>query len=73
MTNENAVEWIKRRSVTARTKHFETKLNFCRENYEAEVFSIEHIDGNKNPADLMTKQLGWQKIEEHCRKMGMFM
>ena len=33
--------------------------------------AIEHVDGDMNPADLMTKQLGLQKIEQFCEMIGL--
>ena len=69
--NANAVNWIKTRAVTDRTKHFETKLNLCRDSYERGEITIEHIKGTENPADLMTKQLNWNTIEKHCMQMGL--
>ena len=69
--NHNAVNWITTRGVTDRTKHFETKLNLCRESFDDGDFHIEQIPGNENPADLMTKQLCWKKMEKHCTAMGM--
>ena len=69
--NQNAVNWIRQRAVTDRTKHFEVKLNFCRDSWEAGEFIIDHINGDKNPADLMTKQLSWKKIQYFCAMIGM--
>jgi hypothetical protein len=42
-----------------------------KESYDQQEFEIERIAGEDNPADLMTKQLGRNKIEQHCAKMGM--
>jgi hypothetical protein len=69
--NQNAVDWMKTRAVTDRTKHFDVKLNMCRDMFENGDFGIEHVDGNENPADLMTKQLGWKKINQFCGMIGM--
>ena len=69
--SDNAISWIKNRGVTDRSKHFATKLNMVKESYDQQEFDIERIAGEDNPADLMTKQLGRNKIEQHCAKMGM--
>ena len=69
--NTNAVAWVKSRAVTDRTKHFEAKLNLCRDSYVNGDFKIEHIDGVENPADLMTKQLSMQKVAKFSAMLGM--
>ena len=71
--SDNAISWIKNRGVTDRSKHFATKLNMVKESYDQQEFEIEQISGDDNPADLMTKQLGRNKTERHCTKMGMLM
>ena len=71
--NQNAVNWIRIRGVSDRTKHFETKLNFCRDKYEEKLFDIHHIGSQENPADLMSKQLTWQKMDQFCDVMGLKM
>jgi hypothetical protein len=69
--SDNAISWIKNRGVTDRSKNFSTKLNMVTESYHQGEFEIEQISGEDNPADLMTKQLGRIKMEQHCAKMGM--
>ena len=71
--SNKSISWIKNRGVTDRTKHFATKLNMVTEDYNNQEFEIEQISGEDNPADLLTKQLGRNKTEQHCAKMGMLM
>jgi hypothetical protein len=67
----NAVNWFQTLAVTDRTKHFATKLNLCRDSFEAAEFEIQRVSGTHNPADLMSKQRPWQKHDQFTKALGM--
>jgi hypothetical protein len=69
--SEKAIGWVKSNAVTDRTKHFEVRLNMCRQQYAFNNFELKYISGKDNPADMVSKQLGPNDILKHCGAIGM--
>merc|ERR1712137_404097 len=71
--NKGAVDHSNNFTVGGRTKHMETKQLFLRELKEEGVLKIQWLGGDKNDADLFTKNLpaaSYHKhAEDYCRKV----
>ncbi|KAG5899309.1 hypothetical protein JTB14_029262 [Gonioctena quinquepunctata] len=55
--NASAIKLAKNPEFHKRSKHIEMRYHFVREKYQEGVIKIEHIDGQKQIADIMTKPL----------------
>ncbi|KAG5873098.1 hypothetical protein JTB14_035250 [Gonioctena quinquepunctata] len=55
--NSSAIKLAKNPEFHKRSKHIEMRYHFVREKYQEGVIKIEHIDGQKQIADIMTKPL----------------
>lgn len=51
-----------------RTKHIDVRVHFLREKVAEGVLELEHIEGSKQPADILTKALQRQRFE-HLRSL----
>jgi hypothetical protein len=69
--NSNAILWIKERKTTMRTRHFDLRLEFIREMMDDNLFEIEYVNTDRNPADIMTKVLGKNKHEKFVKMIGL--
>ncbi|KAG5862373.1 hypothetical protein JTB14_002955 [Gonioctena quinquepunctata] len=55
--NASAIKLAKNSEFHKRSKHIEMRYHFVREKCQEGVIKIEHIDGQKQIADIMTKPL----------------
>jgi hypothetical protein len=62
---------VKNGRGTRQNKHLHKRYNYIREQYIAKVIKVEHIPGNDNPADTLTKPLSAVPYLKHRRKMNM--
>ena len=54
-----------------RSKHIDIRYHYIREVIERKLAEVFFIDGDKNPADLLTKNLGSIKFLQFCPKYGL--
>ena len=55
----------------ARSKHIDICYHYIREVYDKGIVDIFYIDGNDNPADLFTKNLGETKFLKFRSQFGL--
>ncbi|KAJ0532731.1 putative RNA-directed DNA polymerase [Helianthus annuus] len=68
--NESAIALMKNPVFHGRSKHIDTKYHFIRECVEREQIEVEHISGDLQKADILTKALPRVKFEEMKQLMG---
>ena len=51
-------------------RHIDTQFLWIQESVRGGRISVKKIDGTLNPADMFTKALGAQALEEHLRRLG---
>ena len=66
--NKSAIQMIKNHDITRRAKHIEIKYNLVRLKYEQGLFEVEHIDGQHQIADFLTKPLGGPTLKENMER-----
>ena len=54
-----------------RSKHFDTKYHFVREQVEEGTIVLTHCPGKDNVADLFTKPLAKIKFGSYCSQLGL--
>ena len=64
--NKGAVDLINNWSVGGRTRHIEVRQYFLRNLKEDGVIETRWISGEKNTADLFTKNLGGKDYAKHA-------
>jgi hypothetical protein len=72
INNAGAIKLTKNLEFYKRSKHIEVR-HFCvRERYLNGDILIEHIDGRRQLADLLTKPIEHVQLEELCHEIGIF-
>jgi hypothetical protein len=66
MDNQGAIDLVNSWSVGGRTRHIETRQWFLRELKEKGIIRVEWVSGEKNKADLLTKNVTGGVFERHC-------
>jgi len=66
--NQSTIRIAKNPTYHSKTKHFEIHLNFIRDIVSKQQIKILFTPTDKQPADILTKALGFTKFE-NCRKM----
>jgi hypothetical protein len=69
--NQSAIALTKDDAYHARTKHFDIRHHFIREQVERNIIEVEYINTNENTADIFTKALNSRKLECHCEGMNL--
>ncbi|KAD6795740.1 hypothetical protein E3N88_06636 [Mikania micrantha] len=64
--NKSAIALMKNPVFHGRSKHINTRYHFIRECVENNQVKVEHISGNSQRADILTKALPKVKFEESC-------
>jgi len=54
-----------------RSKHIDIRYHFIRETIQRKLVTIYFIDGEENPADLLTKNLGSVKFLKFRAQLGL--
>lgn len=62
--NQSCMKMIKHDRFSHRTKHIDTKFHHFKDNIEKQLIKLDYVESKNNIADLMTKPLGGNKIEE---------
>ena len=55
--NDAAIKIAKFHMVTPRSKHFDTKFHYIRQQVQKQAINLEHCPGTENVADIWTKPL----------------
>ena len=55
----------------SKSKHIDIRYHYIREVYEKGIIDIFFIDGNDNPADIFTKNLGGTKFLKFRLQLGL--
>ena len=55
-----------------RTKHIEVDCHFVREKLQEGIISLQHVRTGDQLADLFTKALSGNRVNDICNKLGMF-
>ena len=67
--NSGAIEIARVKKYRPRTKHLNMKLHHFRSYVERKEVIIKHISSAKQPADQLTKPLGWEDLRRHRKVM----
>jgi hypothetical protein len=67
----NAILWINEKRSTMRTRHFHLRLHFIRELVEDNMLKVQYINTSENVADMMTKVIGNNKLQQFAKKIGL--
>jgi hypothetical protein len=68
--NTSAIKLTKNPEYHKRSKHIEVRHFYVRERYLNGDFGIEHINGRKQPADLLTKPIEHARFKVLCYEVG---
>nr|GEW97861.1 zinc finger, CCHC-type [Tanacetum cinerariifolium] len=68
--NQSAIALMKNSMFHGRSKHIDTKYHFIRECVERDQIYVEHVSGNLQKADILTKALPRVKFTEMRRLIG---
>ena len=68
--NKSAIALTKNPVFHGRSKHIHRRFHFIRECVENEQVEVEHVPGNEQRADILTKSLGRLKFKEMRRLIG---
>ncbi|KAL9278754.1 putative RNA-directed DNA polymerase [Arabidopsis thaliana] len=68
--NKSAIALAKNPVFHGRSKHIHKRYHFIRECVENEQIDVEHIPGNEQKADILTKALGRTKFKEMRDLLG---
>jgi hypothetical protein len=69
--NEPAIKIAQFHMITPRSKHFDTKYHFVREQVEQNVIQLTHCPGKDNVADLLTKPLSKNKFGLYSKQLSL--
>ena len=67
----NAALGVVKRKGAGKLRHINIGMLWVQEKAAEEKVAFRKIDGTKNPADLMTKNLNQQTLSEHCEKLNL--
>jgi hypothetical protein len=51
-----------------RTRHFDARYHFIRENIEDGIIKMEFVKSNDNDSDIFTKNVNHERYEKHVKK-----
>ena len=69
--NQSAIALTRNPVFHGRSKHIHSRYHFIRECVERELIEVEHVPGNEQKADILTKALGRIKFKEMRDFIGM--
>ena len=69
--NQSAIALTKNPVFHGRSKHIHSRYHFIRECVEKDQIEVEHVSGDKQKADILTKALGRIKFQEMRSFIGM--
>eukprot|EP00253_Pinus_taeda_P035931 PITA_35931 len=69
--NTSAIKLAKNPKFHGRTKHINTKYHLIRHHVEAKTIHLSHCSTNEQIADIFTKALGREKLEQFRMMLGL--
>ena len=69
-TNSTAAIGIVHRRGLGKTRHIEVQYLWVQDNVNRKTMSVEKVGTKENPADMLTKGMKRETIEEHMRFTG---
>ena len=69
--NQAAIKHAKLEGVTARTKHFDIRLQHSRDLQQKGILNLTYIKSSKNTADIFTKGLPTPAHQRHVKGLGL--
>jgi len=70
--NLGAIDLIYDHKFHKKSKHIDIRYNYIRTDMvQAQRLRVEHIPGNEQPADILTKQLPVDQFRKHINTLGM--
>ena len=69
--NQSAISLTRDHQYHARTKHIDIRYHYIREVHDKGIVDVFYIDGNNNPADIFTKNLGAVKFLKFRSQLGL--
>ena len=69
--SKSAIDLAKNPVYHARTKHIHRRYHFIRSALEDEMLVLEKIPGSKNPADMLTKVVPYDKLRLCATSVGL--
>lgn len=71
MDNQSAIRLIKNPEFHGRTKHFDIRVHYIRDQFNNREFSLEYINTQEQRADILTKSLSPKVHTQMVAKMGL--
>jgi hypothetical protein len=68
--NQGAIETTKNGTHSERTEHMDVAYKCERELLQAKVITLSHCPTDKMTSDILTKALGWEKVERFRAAAG---
>jgi hypothetical protein len=69
--NQAAIALATRPTYSRKTRHIELRLHYVREMARQEGVKLWKVSGDENPADLLTKPLGFLRLDKMKGLIGM--
>ena len=69
--NQSALKHVRKEGITARTKHFDIRLQHSRDNQSKGTITFEYIKSADNTADIFTKALPLPAHQTHVEGLGL--
>ena len=69
--NQSALKHVRTEGITARTKHFDIRLQHSRDNQSSGIITFEYIKSANNTADILTKALPLPAHQRHLEGLGL--
>ncbi|KAE9125903.1 hypothetical protein PF007_g6173 [Phytophthora fragariae] len=71
VNNQAAITLASNPTYSRKTRHIELRFHYVREQVTRKAVSIWKVDGDVNPADLLTKPLGYPQLTKMKQLIGM--
>ena len=69
--NKGAIHLTQNPVMEGQSKHIDIKYYFLREHVEDNSFVLDYMSTDQQLADIMMKNLTWQKFQENCSRLNL--